>query len=416
MRLLFITNLYPPACVGGYEEICSDVARGLSERGHKVFVLTSDHLAEGISYQETVYRLLKVNRKFRNRPHPFLDAHNGSTVRRMAGQLKPNVVVVWNGGGLGRSFLSAVERSIPVVYYLGDAWFESALPPILRRTSNGVTLPLAKRLYRTALRLLYQDLRVLDSSRLIFVSAALKAQYENYGADVRHGTVIHNGISPRQFPWRPPIIARRSKDDPPRILFVGRIVHEKGVATLIRALHQLRRVSRFANTRLTLLGGVQDKRYRLLLCRLIESLGLSDAVDFAARQPRSQLSEVYGTHDVFVFPSEWDEPFGLTLLEAMATGLPVVSTLRGAPSEIVRDGTNAFSFRAGDPRELAKKLEWVLDHPNEAIAIGATASEEVRSLYSLEAQISALEARLVAHAEQGSGPGWIRGARRAWRT
>lgn len=106
------------------------------------------------------------------------------------------------------------------------------------------------------------------------------------------------------------------------------------------------------------------------------------------------MPDLYARHDVLCFPSEWEEPFALTLLEAMAVGLPVVSTLCGGSAEVVRDGYNAVVFRAGHPRDLAERLAWVLTHPRQAAAIGQAASREVSQRYTLDCQTEAVEAYL----------------------
>jgi glycosyltransferase involved in cell wall biosynthesis len=82
-------------------------------------------------------------------------------------------------------------------------------------------------------------------------------------------------------------------------------------------------------------------------------LELGERVRFA-NADRSELQTLYAAADVFVFPSEWDEPFGLVPVEAMACGTPVVATCTGGSAEFLRDGVNCLRFRARDPSELAR--------------------------------------------------------------
>ena len=68
------------------------------------------------------------------------------------------------------------------------------------------------------------------------------------------------------------------------------------------------------------------------------------------------MPRVYREHDIFAFTSTWREPFGLTHLEAMASGTPVVSTTVGGQAEFLRDGENALTVAPGNPRALAEAL------------------------------------------------------------
>jgi glycosyltransferase involved in cell wall biosynthesis len=81
------------------------------------------------------------------------------------------------------------------------------------------------------------------------------------------------------------------------------------------------------------------------------------ACAFLGRVPREELPAVYRAHDVLAFPSTWREPFGLTHLEAMASGLPVVSTLAGGQREFLVPGENCLAFETEDAAGLADALD-----------------------------------------------------------
>jgi glycosyltransferase involved in cell wall biosynthesis len=213
--------------------------------------------------------------------------------------------------------------------------------------------------------------------------------------------VIHHGVPTGSFSLQPQHLLQRASEEPYRILYSGRIVAEKGVTTLVRALAKLRAVPGLAGTRLTLLGPVLGQQYEAQLEVLIADLGLGGAIEFLPHCPRREVPEVFRKHDVLAFPSEWPEPFSITLLEAMATGLPVVSTVRGGSVEVLRDGENGVVFRAGDALDLAEKLAWALTHPQETAAIGRAASAEIQRGFTLDAQVRALEGYL----EQFRPPG-----------
>src|SRR5437762_996373 len=129
MRILFISNLYPPYAIGGYEQACFDVTAGLRARGHEVHVLTSAFQRPANAPCEAgVYRRLKLQSNWDlplpaktpwTAPNPIaLSWHNVRTARQELARIRPEIVMVWNGWNLGDPFLAAVERYRPVVYYL----------------------------------------------------------------------------------------------------------------------------------------------------------------------------------------------------------------------------------------------------------------------------------------------------------
>ena len=90
--------------------------------------------------------------------------------------------------------------------------------------------------------------------------------------------------------------------------------------------------------------------------RLVGSLGLENNVRFTGLVPRDQLPSIYREHDILLFPSIWEEPFSLTLLEAMSSGLAVVGTNTGGSSEILRNEENALIFQTEDAEACAKQV------------------------------------------------------------
>ena len=396
--MLFISNLYPPMYVGGYELACSAVAQGLEARGHDIRVLTSDYRAEEIREREPgVYRRLWLKKGWRN-PKPkvtlfstlntlLVQRHNVREMDRAIKALGPDAVMFWNGMHLGYGILSAAEKRARVAYYLSDPW----LAEVLELQQPGRKIPWRLRIYRNVLRSLGIPFGLVRTDHLIFCSQALKDQYLELGADARLGSIIHHGVSrDLATPGRQRILSR-APEEPYRVLFVGQIVRHKGVSTLVEALALLRALPGLENTRLGLLGSIQSEEYGAELQAQISSLGLGDAIDFLPGRPRAEVPVVFAEYDVLAFPSEWSEPFSLTLLEAMAAGLPVVSSLTGGSVEIVRDGENAAAFRAGSAPDLANKLARMLLHPQEAAAIGRRAREEVLANHTLDAQVDAIE-------------------------
>src|SRR5207248_776388 len=127
-----------------------------------------------------------------------------------------------------------------------------------------------------------------------------------------------------------------------RLLYVGRFDRRKGVDTLLRAIPLLPAESK------VMLYGRGSETDRARVENLARALGIEERVEIRASD-RAELVAAYSGADVCIFPSEWEEPFGLVPLEAMACGTPVVATGTGGSGEFLSHGENSVLFRAGDP-------------------------------------------------------------------
>jgi spore coat protein SA len=142
-----------------------------------------------------------------------------------------------------------------------------------------------------------------------------------------------------------------------RILFVGRVTPIKGVHVLIKAFSDIR--ARFPLARLIIVGssffGEAIKTpYEVELARLAEPVG--DAVVFTGYVPQATLKSLYSACDVVVVPSIWQEPFGLVVLEAMASGTCVVASAVGGLPEIIEHRRTGILIPAADPGALASAV------------------------------------------------------------
>ena len=188
-----------------------------------------------------------------------------------------------------------------------------------------------------------------------------------YGADPARITIVPCGFDPAEFgPVDQGKARRRLGLDPdePVILQLGRIVRRKGIDTVIEGLGRLRR-DHGVHARLLVVGGsdrVADRERDREFARLMdlaETEGVTDRVTFIGRRDRAELADYYGAADVFV-STPWYEPFGITPLEAMACGTPVVGSDVGGIKYTVRDGKTGFLVPPRDPDALADRLARLL--------------------------------------------------------
>ncbi len=138
------------------------------------------------------------------------------------------------------------------------------------------------------------------------------------------------------------------------LVFVGRLVSQKGCDTLVEALGRLRERGR--RPRLTIVG---DGPERAALEALAEARGVAPQVSFAGRRTGAELAAILDAHRVFVAPSRYEEPFGIVALEALGCGcVPVVSARGGLVDAI---GQHGVSFPNGDAAALADRLAALLE-------------------------------------------------------
>jgi D-inositol-3-phosphate glycosyltransferase len=212
---------------------------------------------------------------------------------------------------------------------------------------------------------------------------------EHYGAGSRRIATIPCGFDPSEF-WPIDRAEARAKLglDPgePLVLQLGRMVARKGVDNVIRGLARLR-ASRGIAARLLVVGGESrdpDPARTPEIGRLMgiaREEGVADAVTFVGSRGRQELRDYYNAADVFV-TTPWYEPFGITPLEAMACGTPIIGSAVGGIKATVLDGETGFLVPPNDPDALASRLADVLGDPARRGELGRRAIRHVNARYT----------------------------------
>ncbi|HUP05524.1 MAG TPA: glycosyltransferase family 1 protein [Caldimonas sp.] len=210
-----------------------------------------------------------------------------------------------------------------------------------------------------------------------------------YGADPASISTIPCGVDLDEFAPVARAGARRAlglADDEFVVLQLGRMVPRKGVDNVVRALALL---PRELKARLLVVGGegaTPDPARTPEIARLqglAHELGVADRITFAGARRREELPACYGAADVFV-TTPWYEPFGITPLEAMASGVPVIGSAVGGIQYSVVDGITGFLVPPRDPCVLAERLRHLHANPWLAQAMGRAGVRRVRALFTWE--------------------------------
>jgi glycogen(starch) synthase len=158
------------------------------------------------------------------------------------------------------------------------------------------------------------------------------------------------------------------------LLFVGRIVHEKGLHVLIRAMPRI--LAEHPNTRLLVAGKNSEKYWPLAY-----ELGVEKAINFLGYVSDEERDCLYRIVDAAIFPSLY-EPFGIVALEAMAAGTNVIASSVGGLSEVVRHLENGLTVYPNDPLSIAWAVNKLFTEPEAAAERRRRATLEVKENYS----------------------------------
>jgi glycosyltransferase involved in cell wall biosynthesis len=163
-------------------------------------------------------------------------------------------------------------------------------------------------------------------------------------------TIVGNPYNDQVYRLRPEISRDRE------LVYLGRLVSDKGVDTLLHALLQLKRWN--LTPRLTIIGSGQEER---VLRHLARNLGVDDQVHFTGAKQPEQIAQVLNAHQVLVVPSRMPEPFGIVVLEAIASGCVIVASRAGGLPDAV--GKCGITYEIGDLQALTEALQRVLTKP-----------------------------------------------------
>lgn len=406
MRILVLTDLYPPHFLGGYELKCKLHVKEMVQRGHDVHILTSRWKAgkgtsdghvrrrlhfspfnESLRFRRGTPDPLRLSRRCDQLRWAFDCRRNYGLTRDFVTALKPDLVFVWNMEDVGISPVLAVQdRQIPTVFRLGDYWLADLkydlclCPDPLRRRYQAAIVGL-------------RDFDRLDLSHMLVVSRALMRRYVELGFPEQNITVIPNGV-PSRILLDDDDLANLPRDgDQVRLVQLGRLDPKKGVHIAIEALAKLVKDMGHADVRLDIVG-TGSQGYTLRLRDLRSDLGLDEHVKFVGFVEHQQLLERLPEYSAALIPSLWEEPLAGAIAEAMARGVPAIATDRGGSPEIISDGENGLLVPPGDPVMLACAVERLIYNPDLAQKIRFAALKTVRESYTHERLVDRIEEHL----------------------
>lgn len=353
MKILMLTWEYPPRIVGGIARVVHDLSKRLIKDGHEVTVVTYRDNADVPEYENdkgvNVYRV----DNYMIHPNNFIDW----IMQLNFNMLSKATEIINKEGGFdvihahdwlvtyaAKSLKNAYDIPIVATIHATEAGRNSGIHDETQRYINDT-----------------EWLLTYEATEVIVNSNYMKNEIQRlFGLPFDKINVIPNGINlsnftgiERDYDFR----RQYAMDNEKIILYVGRLVYEKGVQHLIAAMPKI--LSNYNDAKLIIAGrgGMMDE-----LRAEASNLGLNDKIYFTGYLNSKQVQKMYKCADVAVFPSTY-EPFGIVALEAMLSENPVVVSDIGGLNEIVQHKENGMKSYAGNPNSIADSVLTLLyDH------------------------------------------------------
>ena len=352
MKILMLTWEYPPRVVGGISRVVYDLSRILLKDGHDVTVVTYKDGDAPYFEDDKGVKVYRVD-NFMINPNNFIDWIMQMNFNMIA---KANEIIAKEGK------FDVIHAHDWLVAYAAKTLKGSYNIPIVSTIhateagrNSGIHDEVQRYINDTEWMLTYESTEVIVNSNY------MKGELQRlFGLPFEKINVVPNGVNltafngiERDYEFR----RRYALDNEKIILFMGRLVYEKGVQHLISAMPKI--LNGYHDSKLVIAGkgGMLDE-----LRGQVNAMGLGNKVCFAGYMNGKDVQKMYKAADISVFPSTY-EPFGIVALEAMLAENPIVVSDIGGLNEIVQHRENGMKSYAGNPNSIADSiLELLYDH------------------------------------------------------
>ena len=371
MKILMLSWEYPPRIVGGIARVVHDLSKRLIKDGHDVTVVT-----------------------YRDGDVPYYENDKGVEVYRIDNyMISPNNFIDWimqmNFNMIAKvNELLAKGHKFDVVH--AHDWLVAYAAKTLK---NSYDIPLVATIHATESgrnKGIHDETQryvndtewmlTYEASEVIVNSDYMKAELQRlFGLPFEKINVVPNGINinafngiERDYEFR----RQYAADNEKIILFMGRLVYEKGIQHLIDAMPKILEHYNDAKLIIAGKGGMLDE-----LKAKVDMMGLSQKVYFTGYLNSKQVPKMYKCADISVFPSTY-EPFGIVALEAMLAGVPTVVSDTGGLNEIINHGINGMKSYTGNSNSLADSILTLLYDKHLCSEVTKNAKQKVKAEYN----------------------------------
>ena len=371
MKILMLTWEYPPRIVGGIARVVHDLSHRLIKDGHEVTVVTYKD-TNLLEYEND--KGVKVYRvdNYMISPNNFID-----WVMQLNFNLVSKATEIINEQGK----FDVIHAHDWLVAYAAKTLKQSYKIPLVSTIhateagrNSGIHDDIQRYINDTEWLLTYESTDVIVNSNY------MKCELQRlFGLPFDKINVIPNGVNlnnfngiNRDYDFR----RQYAMDNEKIILYLGRLVYEKGVQNLISAMPKI--LDRYHDAKLVIAGkgGMIDELKNQVKC-----LGIENKVYFTGYLDSKSVQKMYKCSDIAVFPSTY-EPFGIVALESMLSGTPTVVSDVGGLNEIIEHGVTGMKSYAGNSNSIADSVLELLFNPQLCDNISKNAKAKVKTCFN----------------------------------
>ena len=385
-RIITVSNYYPPRFIGGAEIISHNQAKAMNEEKLARVLAFSVQVEDPDSYGNLileefegipVVRISVTGDRFDSDGINFFDKKVNKAFEELCKLIRPEVVHCHNIIGTSLGIVDVAKRfGAKVCITLHDFWgicykntmsdnsgdlctnFLACEKCKSCLTKEGINIPIGVR--KAYFRRTFEKIDAYISPSQYLADAYIRA-----GFDYHKMIVLSNGIDVDRF-----ILLKKVPSDKIRITVVAYFGKHKGIETLLRAIKILNR----KDVEVNLVGdGIEKENYK----NLATELGILQQLRFWGRIPNTEIDKAYAETDIYCLPSVWPENQPVSITEAMASGIPVITSKLGGNEELVQDGVTGLLFTAGDAVDLANKLKFFIENEAARIEYGMAGREAI---------------------------------------
>jgi len=407
MKILFLSDTFPPLGVGGADTVAFNLAKGLKDRGHEIFVISTKQAKEIPSVTEFEgLKIFRIYAKYHERWRAYISLYNPQTVlkiKKIIFEIKPDVVHAHNiHQYLSYSSLKIAKKYGAKVFLTahdvmlfnyGKMFPSSSVQKFksieeLENISHKINFwdlikQVRKRYNPLRNIIILHYLKYVD--KIFAVSNFIKKALSDNG--IGNVEVIYNGIDADltneiSDNERANFIEKYNLKNSKIIFFGGRVSGAKGAHQIVKSLPKI--ISDIPNAKLLIAGNKSDYTQNLIKA---ETLNVQNSIVFTGWLDKKSMFVANIISDVCVMPSIYFEPFGMMALEAMAAKKPVVAGFFGGLPEVVDDGKTGYLVNPLNVDDLADKITLLLQNEKKSQQMGICGFDKVKEVFSLENQI-----------------------------
>ena len=403
MKILFLIDDFPPSILSGAGIVAYNLAKGLSKKGHRVFVITiaQDKSMEG----REEYEKLEIFRIFSNY-HPrwrtYSSLYNPKTifkVKKIIKEIKPDIShfhhihqhLSYYCFKIAKKYSKAVFLTAHDVMLFNYGKLMPKNDNYFYRVSIWDHIKAAQKRYNPFRNIIIRHyLKYID--KIFAVSNALKKLLEIN--DIKNTKTIYNGIDISDWQIDKTKVEEFKKKyklfNKKILIFTARLIEAKGGDELIKALALVNK--NFSNFILLVVG--RKWAYTEKMEKITEKLGIGDKIVFTDFLKQNQIKTAYNSADISISPSICFESFGMANLEAMACKKPVISSYFGGPKEVVIDPAHGgagvqtgYLVNPNNVELMAEKILDLLKNPQKAKQFGEAGYRRAKDQFFLSKQL-----------------------------